>query len=184
MYLSGTLCVKSTNCPPKSYANNTNYKCTPCISPCSTCFNLTTCYTCVADYIYKNQNCFLCPPGQIASHNVCINCVSPCLTCKTSAFFCLKCDPSVLPILYLISTSGVCSTSCPTGTYMDLPNRACATCLTACSSCNSTSYCFTCNSGYYFYQNQFIKSYIIYKLFHFLYVANLLIFLYIFFLNL
>jgi hypothetical protein len=62
-------CIQCNN----GFYLNSDNSCPPCISPCATCENSSTCYTCINGY-YQNAG-------------LCLQCMNPCLSC-TSASIC------------------------------------------------------------------------------------------------
>lgn len=80
---------------------------------------------------------------------LCVNCISPCYTCTTSAI-CLTCVSGT----YLFNNT--CSTTCPTGYYVANPTtNNCDACSTSCVTCSILiTNCTSCVSPLLIYQNQ------------------------------
>jgi proprotein convertase subtilisin/kexin type 5 len=113
-YLTGTSCVVASSCPAGTYAESLNNTCNTCTSPCQTCDTFgTNCTSCINGYLYYSNLCVsTCPSTMYPTSTLCVNCVSPCITC-TSASACKSCISGT----YLTSTSCVVASSCPAGTY-------------------------------------------------------------------
>lgn len=73
---------------------STGNVCTPCASPCSTCFGVTSCYSCAIGFnlVYGTNNCIVtCPAGQYPTNKLCLLCNYTCATCS-DASTCLTCN--------------------------------------------------------------------------------------------
>lgn len=138
-----------------------------CQLPCRTCSSTNnsicqTCYTntAISTYIYFYSvlsACYQsCPALTYTSGFTCLNCNTQCNTCTGSATNCTSCvSNSSFPYLFINSSSGTCRNQCPTYYYPDTTSNPvlCILCVPPCSTCNSSSQCFSCVSLYYFYNN-------------------------------
>ena len=79
--------------------------------------------------------------------NGCSQCDQSCEECTGGS----NADCTVCNIDYYLQPNSACLTTCPTGYWKDIANRACSACHASCSQCTSTSNtaCSACKSGYY-----------------------------------
>jgi hypothetical protein len=156
VFLAGTDCVLSTNCPTMTYANQTNNECVSCVPPCQTCTSSTTCTTCIADYNIHLGICYSsCLIGYTPINSVCTICTYPCLTCAGTTTTCLSCNQTTTSY-YL--RNNYCITSCPATKYGNAATYECLPCATPCYTCNTSTSCFTCMAGYFLYVSTCLSS--------------------------
>jgi proprotein convertase subtilisin/kexin type 5 len=123
-------CVGNSSCQIGAYANSTNFMCSSCASPCTTCLSTTFCLSCQANFslIGSNNTCSnSCPssyaPADANGSSVCTSCNYPCSTCSSSINNCTSCTSN--SSLYLQGSQCVNATSCQTGTYANQTSNVC-----------------------------------------------------------
>lgn len=147
VYLSGNQCIAT--CPTYTYANQINYECTPCVSPCFDCSSLSICKSCATGFSLYLTSCLAdCPSGFTSIASVCVACTSPCMTCSTSQTTCTSCLGGLSPQLFLTSTFCVIANQCPATTYANLTTNKCTDCIAPCSTCTNASACLSCITNY------------------------------------
>jgi hypothetical protein len=140
-----------SDCPDGSYQFSvTDKKCSSCHSECSTCDggNNNNCLSCdplnceFNNYWAAKKTCYAdCPSGSFSSgENLCSTCNGACLTCDgPNNSDCLSCNKLNSDHAYYWSTTKICYSVCPTGTYAsDLTNNLCSICDQTCLACTGT----------------------------------------------
>ena len=143
----------SQNCPASYFFNS--QRCAPCKQNCL-CSQENTFTSCLPCFTYDAlfENCLQCPT---ASSVVNVGCKECCYQVKGPAFVCSSCPAGQyvfdiggqciqLAGCLNINTQGSC-TSCASGFY--LYQGTCTACDASCATCPDSSYCLTCNTGYF-----------------------------------
>lgn len=127
-----------------------NQVCLPCGLNCAMCNTSTStpiCSLCSTNYYLYNNTCLAtCPSNTLSLDSItCVSCINKfsvnCSTCNFTE--CLSCSEGEL-------TNGDCY-PCSDGTYSK--NSKCAACPSTCTICNNSTYCTTCTSNNYLYNN-------------------------------
>ena len=145
--------------------------CVACDKSCQTCSDVALCTACnptgTTPYLSQNQCLAQCPAGSFsyvdaagkrqcrstcgdgfyAESGLCSACDSSCLTCSgKAATACLSCDQAGPNPIFL---NGICSKSCPAGTYMHENSQGFQDCVTSCGDgfalVAGTNQCVDCN---------------------------------------
>lgn len=132
---------------PQGYVNISGMA-EPCLGDCATCsVTQTNCTSCRTLNQSGNLCVALCPAGTASVNNICTPCTSPCYTCTNTPTTCLTCDPSITPLVFLSNSR--CVTTCPSLYVFPNPiDNTCTACISPCSTCNSSTSCLSCVTGY------------------------------------
>lgn len=110
--------------------------------------NSTYCSSCIFSYYLLKGTCYLiCPSGYIGNNQICVNCSSPCLTCSNAITSCTSCLTNLTPSVYLAGNLCVIASYCPYGTFANILNNQCSTCISPCTVCTNSTYCISCIVG-------------------------------------
>ncbi|XP_007496032.2 extracellular matrix organizing protein FRAS1 isoform X2 [Monodelphis domestica] len=142
LLVSGTC---RTSCEEEQYLNLVGY-CVDCHPLCQQCVadlhnTGSICLSCQnARYLLLGDHCVpSCPMGFYAENGACKRCHLSCKTCHGAGpFSCSSCDANLV-----LSHSGLCTSTCFPGHYLD-ENNACQPCNAQCWSCDSPSRCTSC----------------------------------------
>ncbi|KAM3142367.1 hypothetical protein pb186bvf_005524 [Paramecium bursaria] len=132
--------TKTCQCPMKYFLNG-DYLCQPCDPTCLTCNGVssTACLTCDIQRVLKSQSAILqtceCYGAYYSHIDQCLNCDQRCLTCQTTASYCLTC-PETRTLI-----DSICQ--CNPGYYESLV-KDCYLCPKICKTCSSVFNCLTC----------------------------------------
>lgn len=139
-----TTCL--TYCPNGQYIDSKYPNlCQPCSSTCVTCqSDSVTCTSCPAGYYYYLSSCVsVCPSGTYGDQMnwICMTCDTSCLLCSGPLTTeCTSCSNitigGILKIYYLSIGQTSCSSSCPSGQYIDANiSNFCQSCNINCATC-------------------------------------------------
>ncbi|KAL4480124.1 hypothetical protein ABPG74_020640, partial [Tetrahymena malaccensis] len=126
--------------------------CYQCDQNCH-CDQNSSCKSCKPGYFLISTNagykCVVCNPSNYDASNLqCIICNDGnCATCK-STNLCTLCDYGYFQ-LTISQNANQCVPCSQSGYFGDSTSNKCMQCPNNCSSCDSTSNCTSCNSGYY-----------------------------------
>ncbi|CAF1328959.1 unnamed protein product [Adineta steineri] len=137
--LINSVCV--LNCKPRTFLSGD--RCESCQNPCITCMNLTSCLTCVDQFLLLNDQCVEeCPEGYYLYDQQCLQCHPICNTCKgPTEDDCRTCTKGFI----FNEKEKKCLGSCPNGNYFDKDQNDCKLCTNNCLEClNPGSYCRQC----------------------------------------
>ena len=156
LYLLNSQCQQ--NCSPTTYANSSNFQCTPCVSPCVSCSAIADCSSCIPGKFLYGTSCISpCPAGYVGvvGSGACQACTENCKTCSGAVNSCLTCVNGS----YFLPSSSSCVSSCEPSLFIDYANQKCVGCTSPCDTCvNSSTTCLSCIAGYLNYQNQCLGS--------------------------
>ena len=145
-YLYQTQCTTNCSLASSFTAYPSVDRCENCASPCLLCTTVDSCISCVSGYyLYENSSClFTCDTSQgyYALNNECNKCPQNCLYCESAdPNYCFTCAIG-------FSNNGVCTTTCPSGTYSS--SSQCLNCDDGCISCFGPSSfdCIECKADY------------------------------------
>jgi len=114
------------------FAKSSTMTCNSCLYDCYTCTNASSCTSCQTNITNRQTNGTRCSPipgyYDDGSSLVAPACGGSCLTCSTSATFCLSC-----PTNYILS-----SNTC----------KACSTLINNCANCTSATVCTVCTTTF------------------------------------
>ena len=168
--VSGCLvCDTTTSCTQcgDGYLATGTTACNPCtVTSCKTCNPLSTCTSCLANYILfsntcvqcsvpncqgcdSNGKCLACNAGFILFNGVCSNCsVSNCAYCGSDPTVCVYCSNG-----YYLTPNGTCYPGTVQSCVVPWGNTSCTACDTgfllasnACYQCSGKN-CLTCSSN-------------------------------------
>ena len=124
-----------------------------CHEVCETCFEFDLCLSCSSpEKVVYNFTCIdECPIGYFDKLRSCnrnlfllLACYYSCKNCNDgSDSGCIDCQPG------LLFWKGICSSSCPLGSYPSINGSLCLSCNPSCSVCTSYSQCQKCFKGFY-----------------------------------
>jgi hypothetical protein len=107
--------------------------CNPCSSympHCTVCSNGSLCMGCESTWSVKGDSTgCVCSNGYYLNSSICSSCDTTCKTCTGNLITnCLSCKNNTF--------------------YLDLSNK-CTACMSPCITCNSSTICLSCISGYF-----------------------------------
>lgn len=120
-----------------------NYLCGQCSNVCAQCLGADDyCTQCIEGMYFLDYQCLdECPNGYYVNNSECLACDSGCKKCSQNS-----CDECSIGFLYYGTCVDVCN-----GFSQD---NNCYNCSEGCNTClDSASNCLTCDSSYYFYNN-------------------------------
>lgn len=136
--------------------------CTPCSPGCANCSSATTCQQCVVSATNNNNGSCSCPSGYFFATSP----IRFCRQCPNYTLTCLSSTQALTCVTGFTLSNGVCV--CSSGNFINNLGQ-CVSCVTGCSSCNSSITCLACNAplllqgnscvsrcGPGFYQNGFV----------------------------
>ncbi|KAK3565727.1 hypothetical protein QTP86_014189 [Hemibagrus guttatus] len=151
-FLSDGTCVKKCK---EGFYPDTRHECEPCHHECRTC-----------DGPYYDD-CDSCEDDMQLEHGRCVG-VKPTVTCESLHFLneqgdCEQCHPTCKLCwgpgaeecntctdgMFMDTSSHVCESSCPVGTFGNKTSGHCEACVQGCVKCNEAQHCLMCRSGLY-----------------------------------
>ncbi|KAL4456738.1 hypothetical protein ABPG73_014764 [Tetrahymena malaccensis] len=145
--MQNNICVSQCDLSLGQYVDtsNPNQKyCRQCNSLCQTCQN--------------GSDCSRCKDGYYLNNNTCLSCDSSCLTCKGSGpSQCIICSLTNSYISEMQNNKCISFCDLTQSQYVDYSDSQqmyCRVCNKPCLTCNGSTSCNSCQSGYYLNNNQ------------------------------
>jgi hypothetical protein len=149
----------SSTCDSNQYwSSDTGGRCNDCPTVCTQCTGPSACTSCISNHILVNGVCTPCDSHEYASGNQCHECDASCLTCESSAGFCLTCPPESIYDAELHTCTGCTSNQIWDSGNCQTCTPPCATCSGAVDSCTSCqtdhgltgNECLSCNGNLFY----------------------------------